>query len=47
MTGREEELAEPAGPKGLSRFIPALPDGSGALSRGGGYWTTCGDWSVP
>ena len=31
----------PAGPKGLSRFIPALPDGSGALSRGGGYWTTC------
>ena len=22
-----------------------MPDGSGALSRGGGYWTTCGDWS--
>ena len=36
----------PAGPKGLSRFIPALPDGSGALSLAGGYWTTCGDWSV-
>ena len=32
MTAREEELAEVAGPKGLSRFIPALPDGSGALS---------------
>ena len=23
-----------------------MPDGSGALSRGGGYWTTCGDWSA-
>ena len=29
MTGREEETggSGPAGPKGLSRFIPALPDG--------------------
>ena len=26
----------PTGPKGLSRFIPALPDGSGALTAGTG-----------
>ena len=44
MTGREEELAEVA--RWAEGIEQVLPDGSGALSLGGGYWTTCGDCSV-
>ena len=48
MTAREEELAEVAHwAEGIEQVHSCIAGRFPApLSRGGGYWTTCGDWSA-